>query len=216
MEETIQEKALKEIEELKRKFLCKSQARLFCCMQVGDDNYVFSFENLEKILEKYLKKVETVIKENNLNDEIYQKFKKEAAELIYQAALIRDEQEWALLLKEKYAIEAAEAKKVDIYDPAMCCSTGICGPVLDPVLVKMNDALMELKKQGVVVKRFNLAQQPKAFMANKTVAELLQKKGKDTLPITFVNEKVFLTAEYPSYEKLCEALGLELSNKINR
>jgi len=34
----------------------------------------------------------------------------------------------------------------------MCCSTGICGPVLDPVLVKMNDALMELKKQGVVVK----------------------------------------------------------------
>ena len=149
MEETIQEKATKEIEELKRKFLCKSQARLFCCMQVGDDNYVFSFENLEKILEKYLGKVEAVIKENNLKDEIYQRFKKEAAELMYLAALIRDEQEWALRLKEKYAIEMEEIKKVDIYDPAMCCSTGICGPVLDPVLVKINDVLMELKKQGV-------------------------------------------------------------------
>ena len=209
MEETIQEKAIKEIEELKRKFQCKSQARLFCCMQVGDKNYVFSFENLERILEKYLKKVETLIKENNLNDEIYQKFKKEAAELMHQAALTRDEQEWALRFKEKYAIEVKETMKVDIYDPAMCCSTGICGPVLDPILVKMNDALLALKKQGVEVVRFNLAQQPKAFMVSKTVAELLQKNGKNILPVTFVNGKVFLTAEYPSYEKLCEALGLE-------
>jgi hypothetical protein len=178
-------------------------------MQVGDNNYVFSFENLERILEKYLKTVETLIKENNLDDEIYQKFKKEAAELIYQAALTRDEQEWALRFKEKYAIEVKETMKVDVYDPAMCCSTGICGPVLDPVLVKMNDALIAIEKQGVEVVRFNLAQQPKAFMVNKTVAELLQKNGKNILPVTFVNGKVFLTAEYPPYEKLCEALGIE-------
>lgn len=99
--------------------------------------------------------------------------------------------------------------KVEIYDPAMCCSTGLCGPVLDPVLVKMNDALLALKKQGVEVERFNLAQQPKAFMANKTVADLLHKNGKKILPITLVNGGVLLTAEYPSYEKLCEALGIE-------
>jgi len=98
--------------------------------------------------------------------------------------------------------------KVEIYDPAMCCSTGLCGPVLDPVLVKMNDALLALKKQGVEVERFNLAQQPKAFMANKTVADLLHKNGKKILPVTLVNGNVFLTAEYPSYEKLCETLGI--------
>lgn len=99
--------------------------------------------------------------------------------------------------------------KVEIYDPAMCCSTGLCGPVLDPVLVKMNDALLALKKQAVEVERFNLAQQPKAFMENKTVADLLHKNGKKILPITLVNEEVLLTEEYPSYEKLCEALGIE-------
>jgi hypothetical protein len=99
--------------------------------------------------------------------------------------------------------------KVEVYDPAMCCSTGLCGPVLDPVLVKMNDALLALKKQGVEVERFNLAQQPKAFMANKTVADLLHKNGKKILPVTLVNGNVFLTAEYPSYEKLCETLGIE-------
>jgi hypothetical protein len=53
--------------------------------------------------------------------------------------------------------------KIEIYDPAMCCSSGLCGPNIDPVLVKMNDAVMALKKQGVEVERYNLAQQPKAL-----------------------------------------------------
>lgn len=99
--------------------------------------------------------------------------------------------------------------KVEIYDPAMCCSTGLCGPVLDPVLVKMNDTLLALKKQGVEIERFNLAQQPKAFMVNKIVGELLHKGGKKILPIILVNEGVFRTGEYPSYEELCKALGIE-------
>lgn len=57
--------------------------------------------------------------------------------------------------------------------------------------------------------RFNLAQQPKKFMANKTVADLLHKNGKKVLPITFVNGAVFKTEEYPTYEELCAALGIE-------
>ncbi len=99
--------------------------------------------------------------------------------------------------------------KIAIYDPAMCCSTGLCGPAIDPVLVRMNDALLALKKQGVEVERFNLAQQPKAFIEDKKVGELLRKNGKKILPITLINGEVFLTAEYPTYEKLCEALGIE-------
>lgn len=99
--------------------------------------------------------------------------------------------------------------KIAIYDPALCCSSGVCGPTLDPVLVKMNDAVLALKKQGVEVERFNLAQQPKEFMANKTVAELLHKNGKKTLPVTLVNDQVYKSGEYPSYEELCKALGIE-------
>jgi len=99
--------------------------------------------------------------------------------------------------------------KLEIYDPAMCCSSGLCGPALDLVLVKMNDAVMTLKKQGVDVERYNLAQQPKAFIANKTVAELLHKNGKKILPVIIVNGDVFRTGQYPSYEELCGALGIE-------
>ncbi len=99
--------------------------------------------------------------------------------------------------------------KVEIYDPAMCCSSGLCGPTLDPVLVKMNDAVLALKKQGVEVERFNLAQQPKAFMDNEKVAGLLHKNGKTILPVIIVNGEVFRTGQYPSYEDLCRALDIE-------
>ena len=99
--------------------------------------------------------------------------------------------------------------KVRIYDPAMCCSSGMCGPDLDPALVKMNDAVLSLKKQGVEVERYNLAQQPKDFMDNTLVAELLHKNGKKALPVVMVNGELFKTGEYPSYENLCKALDIE-------
>ncbi len=99
--------------------------------------------------------------------------------------------------------------KVEIYDPAMCCSSGLCGPAIDPTLVKVNDAIIALKKQGVEVERYNLAQQPKAYMDNKTVADLLHKNGKKILPIVFVDGEAVKTGAYPSYEELCKVLGIE-------
>ena len=99
--------------------------------------------------------------------------------------------------------------KVEIYDPALCCSSGLCGQKLDPVLIKMNDTVMALKKQGVEIERFNLAQQTQAFVANKTIADLLHKNGKKILPVIIVNGTAFRTGGYPTYEDLCDALGIE-------
>ncbi|MDA8087344.1 MAG: arsenite efflux transporter metallochaperone ArsD [Nitrospiraceae bacterium] len=104
--------------------------------------------------------------------------------------------------------------KIDIYDPPMCCSSGLCGPTLDPVLVKVNDALMALKRQGVQVERYNLVQQPNEFMSNSIVSELLHKNGKKILPVTLINGEVFRTGGYPSYEEMCGALGIKPSLNI--
>ncbi len=99
--------------------------------------------------------------------------------------------------------------KIEIYDPAMCCSSGICGPAIDPALVKVNETVLSLQKQDITVTRYNLAQQPKEFMSNKLVADLLQKNGKKAMPVTIVNDSVFKTGEYPSYEELCKELNIE-------
>jgi len=99
--------------------------------------------------------------------------------------------------------------KVQIYDPAMCCPSGLCGPSIDPELLRINDAVLALKKQGVDVQRFSLSQQPKEFLNNKEVAELLHKNGKQVLPITIVNGRILKMGSYPEYEEMCSALGIE-------
>lgn len=99
--------------------------------------------------------------------------------------------------------------KVLIYDPALCCSTGLCGPEPDPVQIEVNETLLALSKRGVSVGRFNLSKQLGDFAANKEVAELLRANGKKILPVTVVDGKVFKTGAYASYAELCAALGLE-------
>lgn len=99
--------------------------------------------------------------------------------------------------------------KVELYEPAMCCPTGLCGPSPDPVLMTFSDSVLALKKQGVEVDRFSLSQQLAAFRDNPKVAELLRKNGKKILPITLVNGEVVKTSSYPSYEELCKTVGIE-------
>ena len=99
--------------------------------------------------------------------------------------------------------------RIDIYDPPMCCSTGLCGPVLDPILVAENDALLVLTKQGVAISRYNPVQQLTEVMANPEVAKAIHRQGKKALPMIFVNGSLLRSGGYPSYEELCEALELK-------
>ena len=92
--------------------------------------------------------------------------------------------------------------KVEIYDKPMCCSSGICGPEVDPVLPQFAADLDWLKSLGHGVERFNLAQQPAAFAANVTVREVLSAEGVDSLPLVVIDGKVVNRATYPSREQL--------------
>ena len=98
------------------------------------------------------------------------------------------------ILKEKIM------KNVQIYDKPMCCSTGVCGPQVDPILPRFAADLDWLKSQGNQVERFNLAQQPMAFIENKEVHQLLGSEGTDCLPLILVNGKIISRKEYPTRE----------------
>lgn len=90
----------------------------------------------------------------------------------------------------------------------MCCSTGICGPSVDPQLVRFAADLAWLKSQGVSVERFNLSQQPAAFAADAEVKAALETKGEAGLPLVKVNGEVKSSGELPSREKLSAWAGL--------
>lgn len=100
---------------------------------------------------------------------------------------------------------------LEIYDPAMCCSTGVCGTDVDDTLADFANDIKWLKSQGIEVRRFNLGQEPEAFKSNPHVLSRLQKEGSDILPVILVNSEVASEGGYPGREQLCEWLGIALN-----
>ena len=101
--------------------------------------------------------------------------------------------------------------KIQIFDPPMCCSTGICGPGVDPALVAFSADLDWLKRQGIEVERYNLSQQTQAFVSNPTVAAALNKDGNECLPLILVDGNIAAQGYYLSRKKLAELAHLEFS-----
>lgn len=95
---------------------------------------------------------------------------------------------------------------VQLYDPAMCCPTGLCGPGVDPALLQVARDVRWLQARGVRVERFGLTQEPQAFVANPGIAGLLQAFGDQALPAAVVNGRVVTHGRYPTRDELSAAL----------
>jgi arsenite methyltransferase len=89
-----------------------------------------------------------------------------------------------------------------VFDPAMCCSTGVCGPEVDPALVRFAADLESVSREGVTVHRFNLGSEPQAFMRNALVRETLQREGTACLPLVVAGGELVSRGRYPSREEL--------------
>jgi hypothetical protein len=98
--------------------------------------------------------------------------------------------------------------KLQVYDPAMCCSTGVCGPSVDPVLPRFSADLEWLKSKGVDVERYNLAQDVAAFAASSTVKQALNSQGTKCLPMVLVDGRVVSQSDYPTREQLANFTGV--------
>ncbi len=104
-------------------------------------------------------------------------------------------------------------KKIEIFDPPMCCSSGVCGPSVDPALVRFAADLDWLKSKGVLVERYNLAQQPGAFAANPDVRTALAVEGNACLPLIMVDGTVASKGLYPNRQALAAFVGIILTEK---
>lgn len=96
---------------------------------------------------------------------------------------------------------------IRVFDPAMCCSTGVCGPSIDPELARFAADVDWLQKQGVEVERFNLSRQPAAFAETIAVKTALE-RGTQVLPIIMVDDRIAVEGAYPSRETLAALAGV--------
>ena len=101
-------------------------------------------------------------------------------------------------------------KTLEVFDPAMCCSTGVCGVDVDPVLAQFAADLKWVEEHGVAVARHNLGQEPQAFVANPAVVKEME-GGMERLPILAIDGQIVSTGMYPSRQQLAQKLGLALA-----
>lgn len=95
--------------------------------------------------------------------------------------------------------------KVEIFDPPLCCPTGICGPTIDPALLDAREAILRVQAEfdgQVTVERYALGQQPAKFMQQPAVVARLKAEGVAALPITVVDGRAVKEKGYPGYDEL--------------
>lgn len=99
--------------------------------------------------------------------------------------------------------------KLEVFDPPMCCSTGVCGPSVDPKLVRFAADLEWLKSKGVQVERCNLAQDPGAFVHNPILKKTLNSHGMKCLPLLVLDGRIIASGGYPTRKELAEQTRVE-------
>jgi hypothetical protein len=99
--------------------------------------------------------------------------------------------------------------KLQVFDPAMCCPTGVCGPSVDPALPRFAADLEWLKSKGIDVERHNLAQEVAAFTSNPIVKTALNSRGSKCLPLVLADGKIVSEGAYPTREQLAKFTDVE-------
>ena len=97
---------------------------------------------------------------------------------------------------------------IRVFEPALCCNTGVCGPELDQSLVDFTADLTHLQTQGVDIARHNLANDPMAFASDESARAFLQVAGSDGLPLTLVDGVTVMTGSYPTRAQLLRFAGI--------
>jgi hypothetical protein len=102
-------------------------------------------------------------------------------------------------------------KKMQIFEPAMCCPTGLCGIGIDPELLRISGVLNSLKKNGIQIDRFNLTDAPMEFVNHTAVNQFINTHGVEQLPVTVVDGDIVITGRYPSNEDFVNLLQIPAS-----
>lgn len=103
--------------------------------------------------------------------------------------------------------------KIEVFDPAMCCSTGVCGPSVPPALARFAGDLESLARHGVNVARYNLTHQPQAFVASEPARTALAERGEQALPLILADGVPVSTGRYPDRSELAGWAGVPIAQR---
>ena len=108
--------------------------------------------------------------------------------------------------------------KLEIFEPSLCCESGVCGPEPDKVLIDLQNTIQLLKKAGVETKRYAINQAPLVFVQNAVVRDFIKANGPGKLPLVLLDNKIIKSGAYPTTDELKtfipELNGIEPDTRI--
>lgn len=98
--------------------------------------------------------------------------------------------------------------RLQVFDPPLCCSTGVCGPEPDPALARFSADLKWAESRGVTVERYSLSREPEIFVRTPAVADAFHRRSVAALPLVLVDGELLSEGAYPTRTALAARLGL--------
>ena len=108
----------------------------------------------------------------------------------------------------------AVGRRIEMFEPAMCCQSGVCGPSVDQQLIDIREDLRWAQTVGAHVSRHNLSSDPDAFVANPKVTGLMAAFGEKALPVLLVDDDIVIHGRYPSREELADLLSANVGDVV--
>jgi disulfide oxidoreductase YuzD len=91
---------------------------------------------------------------------------------------------------------------LEIYDPPMCCPTGLCGPSIDQELLDVSEMVHTLQAEGLRVERYQMTSHPGKFTGNPQIMQLIREKQMAALPIIVLRGEIIADGYYPKLSEI--------------
>ena len=92
---------------------------------------------------------------------------------------------------------------VIVYEGALCCPTGICGPEPDKTIIDFNEMIRNLAdNKHIKITRASMSFDMDRFLQEPLIFGRIRENGPAVLPITTVNGKIILEKKYPVLDDL--------------
>ena len=101
--------------------------------------------------------------------------------------------------------------RIAVYEPAGCCSTGVCDPSTSDAMAQFASAMEGLNRQGVEVERYELSSRPDAFASNDVVKAALEADGIECLPLIMLDDKIVSKGVYLDRRAFGAKVGIEIT-----
>lgn len=98
--------------------------------------------------------------------------------------------------------------EIVVYEGALCCPTGVCGPEPDKAIIDFNEAVKKIQLGGkVAITRASISFEINRFLQNPEIFQKIKEHGPGILPITTINGKIILEKRYPTIQELEGAIN---------